>query len=171
MLGSMVVLGNKFMKRQIGQYVMKEVDFEILLSTIHLTYIFNDIIGNLAKSGNWHSNLKQDHEQIEQIVNNTSALKNKLSIDVSLYQNAGANITQQLAYTLAQANEYLNHFNGAIGDKIVFNVTVGTNYFFEIAKLRAFRTLWKSLLKEYDLSNINILNNRCIFSASNINKI
>jgi len=113
-------------------------------------YLFNDIIGNLAKSGNWYSNLKQDHEQLEQIVNNTSALKNKLSIDVSLYQNAGANITQQLAYALAQANEYLNHFNGAIGNEIVFNVTVGTNYFFEIAKLKALRILWNSLAQEYN---------------------
>lgn len=73
-----------------------------------------------------------------------------MSIDVSLYQNAGANITQQLAYALAQANEYLNHFNGAIGNEIVFNVAVGTNYFFEIAKLKALRVLWNSLAQEYN---------------------
>ncbi len=33
-----------------------------------------------------------------------------LSVDLGLYQNAGANITQQIAYSLAHANEYLNRF-------------------------------------------------------------
>ena len=32
---------------------------------------------------------------------------------------------------------------------------MGSNYFFEIAKLRAFRVLWASLLKEYDIKDIS----------------
>lgn len=73
-----------------------------------------------------------------------------MGTDVGLYQNAGANITQQLAYALAHANEYLNHFKSKTGN-IVFNISVGGNYFFEIAKLRALRLLWKSLAAEYEI--------------------
>ncbi|WP_425077036.1 methylmalonyl-CoA mutase subunit beta [Psychroserpens sp. S379A] len=115
-------------------------------------YINTDIIGNLAASGNWFSNLKDDHNHFESIVNTTKTL----SINASLYQNAGANIIQQLAYALAHANEYLNHFDKKLDLtskeqlQVVFNVSVGTNYFFEIAKLRALRVLWKTLASEYN---------------------
>lgn len=112
-------------------------------------YVLTDIIGNLAKSGNWFSNLKDDHKELQQIVS-YSNLKSMLSIHVSLYQNAGAHIVQQLAYGFAQANEYLNHFNGKIGKHIVFKVATGGNYFFEIAKLRAIEKLWTALASEYN---------------------
>lgn len=114
------------------------------------TYIQTDIIGNLAASGNWFFSLKEDHKKLEKVV---SSANNCISVSGELYQNAGANIAQQLAYTLAHANEYLNHFGPEIVDKISFNFAVSSNYFFEIAKIRAFRILWQSLLKEYDVEN------------------
>ena len=110
-----------------------------------------DIIGNLARSGNWYSTLKSDHELLDDIVLNNKN-SNLVSVDVSLYQNAGANLTQQLAYALAHANEYLNHFNTKEAvPKITFKISVGSNYFFEIAKLRALRLLWKTLSNEYGI--------------------
>lgn len=110
------------------------------------TFIQTDIIGNLAESGNWYTNLKEDHQKLEEIVCLT---KNCISVSGDIYQNAGANLAQQLAYTLAHANEYLNHFGKEVAHKISFSLAVGGNYFFEIAKLRAFRILWESLLNEY----------------------
>ncbi|TJY36251.1 methylmalonyl-CoA mutase subunit beta [Pontimicrobium aquaticum] len=112
-------------------------------------YLLTDIIGHLAKSGNWYENLKEDHAILENIIANNTSLKSSLSINVSLYQNSGANITQQLAYALAHANEYLNHLGNSIKNNVVFNVAVGSNYFFEIAKLKALRLLWHTLALEY----------------------
>lgn len=114
------------------------------------SYFNIDIIGNLAKTGNWFSNLNEDHEKLTQI----SSLNNCIAVNASIYQNAGANCAQQLAYALAHANEYLNHSGSSIASKIHFNFSVGSNYFFEIAKLRAFRILWEALLNEYDVSEI-----------------
>ena len=111
------------------------------------SYFNIDVIGHLASSGNWYSNLKNDHTQLEEIA---KATQNAICVDASIYQNAGATITQQLAYALAHANEYLNHFGSTVASNIHFNFSVGSNYFFEIAKLRAFRILWDSLLKEYN---------------------
>lgn len=116
---------------------------------IHLQ---TDIIGNLAKSGNWFKNLNADHAEFEKITGCT----NSFTINLGLYQNAGANMVQQLAYALAHANEYLNHLDAALSEgekqtlKVIFNVSVGANYFFEIAKLRALRALWCTLAKSYD---------------------
>ncbi|MGB8703846.1 MAG: methylmalonyl-CoA mutase family protein, partial [Gillisia sp.] len=70
----------------------------------------------------------------------------------SLYQNAGATIPQELAYSLAHVNEYLNHFGEQLkNQEILFRVAIGSNYFFEMAKIRALRLLYASLASEYDL--------------------
>lgn len=115
------------------------------------TYFNNDIIGNLAKTGNWFKNLNSDYNELKKIATSTN---NCVGINASLYQNAGATNVQQLAYALAHANEYLNYFKGNITKKIHFYFSTGSNYFFEIAKLRAFRILWSSLLKEYEIKNV-----------------
>ncbi len=113
-----------------------------------------DIIGHLASSGNWFTNLKDDHTHFDAIVDNTNAF----NVNAALYQNAGATMVQQLAYAIAHANEYLNHLDSVIASEakqsleIIFNVSVGTNYFFEIAKLKALRQLWKTLASEYGIN-------------------
>ncbi len=116
-----------------------------------------DIIGHLAKNGNWYKDLKDDHRHFEACLETTK----QFSVNTALYQNAGASIVQQLGYSLAHANEYLNHINNTAAlnsifcdktpnSKVIFNIAVGTNYFFEIAKLRALRLLWNTLAAEYN---------------------
>ena len=107
-----------------------------------------DPVGNLAKEGNWYHNLETDFDILNTLSISCQNI-NFLSIDASLYQNAGANIVQQIAYTLAHANEYFNRI-ATISKPIVLQVAVGTNYFFEIAKLRSLRLLFDLVSKEYD---------------------
>lgn len=111
-------------------------------------YFLLDIIGSLAQEGNWYTNQEQDLQVVKNLHTN---LKNTqaLSVNASLYQNAGATITQQLAYTLAHINEYFNLIEN-FNKTIVVEVAVGTNYFFEIAKLRALRVLFDSLNEIYN---------------------
>lgn len=119
-----------------------------------------DIIGNLARTGNWFSNQKKDYDALAEIIKKYSS-ENLLSIDVELYQNAGATIVQQLAYALAHVNEYLNHFvseDNISNLPITFKIAIGSNYFFEIAKIRAFRKLYEILASEYGVkTTCNIL--------------
>lgn len=114
-------------------------------------FVNTDIIGNLARNGNFFQNFSEDFINFQSIVKESKSF----SIDVSLYQNAGANIVQQLAYGLAHANEYLNQLSKHIDKsyRVTFNVSIGTNYFFEIAKLRALRLLWATLASEYSISS------------------
>lgn len=112
-----------------------------------------DIIGNLARQGNWYHNLKKDHELLDKLATKTPAFKSIISVDGTLYQNAGATIPQELAYMLAHANEYLNHFENnqhiEADFQLQFLTATGSNYFFEIAKLKALRLLYASLASEY----------------------
>lgn len=110
-------------------------------------FIQNDPIGQLTKDGNWFENLEKDFEKLNTIASKTAIPF--LTISSGIYQNAGTNIVQQLAYTLAHANEYFNRIP-AINQPITIEVTVGTNYFFEIAKLRALRLLFNTLASEYN---------------------
>jgi len=115
------------------------------------TIFFNiDILGKLAKTGNWYNSLDKDFKILENIISKNSE-NNILSVDVSLYQNAGANTVQQVAYALAHANEYLTKFGGKIANHIQFNFAIGSNYFFEISKIRAFRHLFNLVLKTYNI--------------------
>lgn len=109
--------------------------------------IQNDSIGQLVKDGNWFENLEKDFEKLNAIASKSTVPF--ITISSGIYQNAGANIVQQLAYTLAQANEYFNRIP-AINQPITVEVAVGTNYFFEIAKLRALRLLFNTLASEYN---------------------
>ncbi|GGH01518.1 methylmalonyl-CoA mutase [Polaribacter pacificus] len=110
-------------------------------------YFDIDIIAKLAASGNWFDSLNNDHSALESIVQNKS---NSICINAGTYQNAGATSSQELAYALAHANEYLNYFGATSAAQFHFKFSVGGNYFFEIAKLRAFRMLWSALLNEHE---------------------
>jgi methylmalonyl-CoA mutase len=108
-----------------------------------------DPIGQLAKEGNWFKTPEKDNFETLNLISKKVSQSSILSINSSLYQNAGANRVQELAYSLAHANEYLNRIS-TINQPIVFKISVGTNYFFEIAKLRAYRILFNSIAKEYN---------------------
>ncbi|KAB8155240.1 methylmalonyl-CoA mutase [Kordia sp. TARA_039_SRF] len=110
-----------------------------------------DLIGNLASTGNWFDNLTSDHEALAEILK-FDGFKSVLTVRLDVYQNAGATMVQQLAYALAHVNEYLNHYGAAIANTITFKVTVGSHYFFEIAKLKALRLLWNTLANEYNVA-------------------
>ena len=76
-----------------------------------------------------------------------------LGIDSSIYHNAGANIVQELAYALAQCAEYLHLLGDSFPPALSLKFATGSDYFFEIAKLRAFRILWETLLDAYGITS------------------
>ena len=77
-----------------------------------------------------------------------------ICVDASLYQNAGASITQQLAFALGKAKDLTEVFGAEIINKLVFKFAIGANYFFEIAKIRAFKMLFNQFSKEFNLDLI-----------------
>lgn len=77
-----------------------------------------------------------------------------ICVDVSLHQNSGASIDQQLGIALAKAKDLTEVFGAEILKKLIFRFAVGGNYFFEIAKIRAFKLLFNQLSKEFGLDEI-----------------
>ena len=107
-------------------------------------YILHDVLGHLEATGNWYRSMEEDLETIGDLFNTRGSSK-LFTIDTALYQNAGANRVQQLAYGIAKAKEYVDRIPATHNRQPVFLIGIDTNYFFEIAKLRALRILWQKL--------------------------
>ncbi|WP_278874919.1 methylmalonyl-CoA mutase [Paracoccus yeei] len=81
---------------------------------------------------------------------------NSISISGYHMQEAGANLVQELAYTLADGREYVRAALKAGMDvdqfagRLSFFFAIGMNFFMEAAKLRAARLLWTRIMKEFD---------------------
>lgn len=80
----------------------------------------------------------------------SKSFERQIGVDASLHQNAGASVIQQLAFALAKSKELTEKFGSEILEKLVFRFAIGSNYFFEIAKIRAFKYLFNQLSKEFD---------------------
>ena len=80
---------------------------------------------------------------------------NSISISGYHMQEAGANLVQELAYTLADGREYVRAATQAGMDvdkfagRLSFFFAIGMNFFMEIAKLRAARTLWHRVMTDF----------------------
>ncbi len=81
---------------------------------------------------------------------------NSISISGYHMQEAGANLVQELAFTLADGREYVRAAlaNGmdvdAFAGRLSFFFAIGMNFFMEAAKLRAARFLWHKIMSEFE---------------------
>ncbi|NPD13589.1 methylmalonyl-CoA mutase [Xinfangfangia sp. D13-10-4-6] len=81
---------------------------------------------------------------------------NSISISGYHMQEAGANLVQELAYTLADGREYVRAALAAgmnvddFAGRLSFFFAIGMNFFMEVAKLRAARMLWTRIMQEFE---------------------
>lgn len=82
-----------------------------------------------------------------------------IHLNASHFRNAGSDIVQELAFGLSLASEYLTQLTDRgltasfAASKIRFSFGTGSDYFSEIAKLRAARLLWATVQKGFNLSD------------------
>ncbi len=123
-----------------------------------------DPIRTFAASGKIPKlNLNDDSLKFYEYVKSMSELfppVRTIGIDASIYSDAGATAVQELAFSLAAGVEYFNFLNEKLSNNLIakktrFTFGIGTNFFMEIAKLRAFRVLWDSVLTGFGV-NVNL---------------
>lgn len=84
---------------------------------------------------------------------------NSISISGYHMQEAGANLVQELAFTLADGREYVRAAIAAGMDvdkfagRLSFFFAIGMNFFMEASKLRAARLLWHRIMEEFEPKN------------------
>jgi len=126
-------------------------------STVHGSFLY-DPYAFILKNGILPKNKQQMVNEAGQMARFcTGDFPNfkTLGVDGHIFHDSGATLVQELGFALATGSEYLASLSdsgistGKIAGSLHFNFSVGTNYFLEIAKLRAARILWKKILKAY----------------------
>ncbi|NEX45613.1 methylmalonyl-CoA mutase [Rhodobacter sp. ETT8] len=130
------------------------VDRSLLSGTIQ-----NDILKEFMVRNTYVYPPEPSMRIIADIIEYTSEHMPKFnSISISGYhmQEAGANLVQELAFTLADGREYVRTAIArgmdvdAFAGRLSFFFAIGMNFFMEAAKLRAARLLWHRIMSEFE---------------------
>jgi methylmalonyl-CoA mutase len=93
-----------------------------------------------------------------QKVNNHFPNLRTLLVNTTPYHNGGANAIQELGIAAATGVFYLDSLDvdaldaEQIMNKLIFKFSIGSNYFMEIAKLRAARIIWNKIAEAYGVN-------------------
>lgn len=120
-----------------------------------------DPISYVLLNGNFYASQQKDFEQLTEMLKFKSSLPGfrLITINGQYFHNSGSTLTQELAFALASGNEYMAYLttNGVdaatAAASFVFHFAAGSNYFMEIAKLRAARLLWAKIVEQYKPAN------------------
>jgi methylmalonyl-CoA mutase len=86
-----------------------------------------------------------------------------LAVRAWQFHEAGGTTVQELGCALAQGIEYISEMTDRgisaeqAANALFFDFAVGSNYFFEIAKLRAARLLWAKAMKQFGVKDPKIV--------------
>ncbi len=145
---------------EIMDYFIHEVETrKMKQDTISGSFDF-DPLGYLTIHGNYFISEKADFESLHKFIQlsvKKLPLFKVIGINGYFFNNAGASVVQELGYSLAMANDYLDRMSDTgidpdtICQRVQFNFGVGSNYFMEIAKIRAARFLWSKIAGIYQV--------------------
>ncbi len=120
-----------------------------------------DPLGNLTVTGKVCFTIEEGFDFAKELIEKTTQFKEfrVIGVNAKHFGNAGSTIVQELAFALSMGAEYLSQLTDKgitaddVAGNIKFNFSVGSNYFMEIAKLRAARLLWAKIVEQYSPQN------------------
>ena len=137
----------------ISSCAKKEIDTQELSGAV-----FFDPLSHLLTHGSPATSLDENMDKIAKAIgylSDTAPGYAAFSVKSLTFKDSGATITQELAFTIAAAVEYLVMLRqrGVDADSacrhLVFSFSTGSSYFAEIAKLRAARALWANVAQQF----------------------
>ena len=143
--------------------ITQKTNFETLCKGILFEHIYSlfevapEFLGELTtfletKNYNHYCFIESDTTLTGKI--NISNSESTIAINTSIYNEAGANPVNQLAFAVSHINEYLNELTtqNKLAELKTLHITasVGGDFFMEICKLRALRKLAHFILEQYN---------------------
>jgi methylmalonyl-CoA mutase len=118
-----------------------------------------DPTGEFARIGSTSMPLDELWQKVSDAVINRANRAAKMPcfiIDGTVYEAAGASSTQELGFVLSTAIGYIHGLTASgmdintVAPLISVKLSLGSNFFMEIAKVRAFRLLWAEMIRAWD---------------------
>ena len=121
------------------------------------------LIDNLAKHPR-HATISTGFDPLgnldlaAEILGKSPASLHPFTLHASAFEEKGANAVVEIGFALAAGVDYLAAIEERHGDlnraaeALSFSFAIGSNYFFQIAKLRAFRALWAHAVESFSVS-------------------
>jgi methylmalonyl-CoA mutase len=137
-----------------------------------------DPLGRLMINGSLCVSVEEGLDYLAALFGDAAAMPQLrvLQIGGHHFANAGCDIVRELAFTLSLGNEYMSQLvqRGisieAATAQTGFTIATGSNYFMEIAKLRAARLLWSTVINAYNPSTPEACRMRTTSVTSEWNK-
>ena len=121
-------------------------------------FVAADPIGELTANGTSHEPLTTLYDEMaaaaKWALKNAPGLRTVLARS-DVYSRGGANDVQETAYTISMAVTYLRELMARglsideAASQIMFQFSMGANFFLQIAKLRAIRPIWAQIVEAF----------------------
>ncbi|MCL4245581.1 MAG: methylmalonyl-CoA mutase subunit beta, partial [Candidatus Dadabacteria bacterium] len=117
-----------------------------------------DPVGRFALTGRFPGGEAESFKALGILVSHLSERApsfKAILVNGGVFHDSGASSVEELAFTLASGVEYMSRLTSegfspdTIAAQMKFSFSVGSNYFMEIAKLRAARLLWAEIVDRY----------------------
>lgn len=134
-------------------------------------------LGHLTIKGNFCKSADHSYNRAKELIEKATGSKLKvLSVHGDNFRNAGSSLVHELAFSLAIGAEYLTELTNRglsiddIAGRMKFHFCIGSNYFMEIAKLRAARYLWAKIVDSFGVKDKTNAKMHVHSTTSNWNK-
>jgi methylmalonyl-CoA mutase len=132
----------------------KGILFEHIYSLFEVAPEFETELKTFLENKNYNHYCFIESDTILSGKTNLTNFGGLLSINTSIYSEAGANPVNQLAFSVSHINDYLNELTtqNKLAELKILHITtsVGGDFFMEICKLRALRKLAIFILEQYN---------------------
>ncbi len=146
---------------EVAELVLDKIEKEgIEKSDVRIAFEIDPLVQCLSLNGEFCccEDGQECFDEIAAMMKRTAEYKHIriVTVDGRVFGNSGSTIVEELAFSLAAGHDYLVRLTEAglpvemVAHKMRFAVSVSSNYFMEIAKIRAARMLWANIVKGYN---------------------
>lgn len=144
----------------VAELVLAKIEKDgIAKEDAHISFSIDPLVRNLSSKGDFCSpDGEKCFARIVELIRRTKEYKHIriVTVNAQIFGNSGSTIVEELAFALSAGHDYLVRLTDAgltvdeAARKLRFSFSISSNYFLEIAKLRAARLLWANIVKGYD---------------------
>jgi methylmalonyl-CoA mutase len=143
--------------REVISYLIRIIDKNGFRKSSVRGAVETDPLGRLMMNGTLCIPVDEGLDYLASLTKETGILPNyrNLQVNGSNFTNAGSGVVQELAFSISMAVEYLSQLTergidpDEVASRMRFSFGTGSDYFMEIAKLRAARILWSLVADAY----------------------